>query len=48
MNIEKVTYKDYSLCDANFIQGIELLAQNLIAQAAHCIELAYEQAKYQD
>jgi len=48
MNIEKVTYKDYSLCDPNFIKGIELLAQGGITQAAHCFELAYEQVKYQD
>ncbi len=36
MNIEKVTYKDYSLCDPNFMQGIDLLVEGLIAQAAHC------------
>lgn len=48
MNIEKVTYKDYSLCDPNFMQGIELLVEGLIAQAAHCFELAYERVTYKD
>jgi len=48
MNIEKVTYKDYSLCDPNFMQGIDLLVEGLIAQAAHCFELAYEQVTYKN
>ena len=48
MDIKKVTYKDYSLCDPSFTEGIELLAQGLIAQAAHCFELAYEKVTYSD
>jgi len=48
MNIEKVTYKDYSLCDPNFRQGIDLLVDGLIVQAAHCFELAYERVTYKD
>lgn len=48
MDIEKVTYKDYSLCDTNFINGVEFLSLGLISPAAHSFELAYEQVKYQD
>jgi len=48
MDIEKVTYKDYSTCDPNFINGVEFLARGLIAQAAHCFELAYERVNYRD
>ena len=48
MDIEKVTYKDYSLCDPDFIEGIGLLAQGLTTQAAHCFELAYEKVTYHD
>jgi len=48
MNVEKVTYKDYSLCDLNFIKGVEFLAQGHIAQAAHYFALAHEQVTHQD
>jgi len=48
MSIEKVTYKDYSQCSPNFINGIEFLKRGMMAQAAHCFEMAYEQVSYKD
>lgn len=48
MSVESVTYKDYSLCDPNFINGIELLEKGMISQANHCFEIAYEQVSYSD
>lgn len=48
MSIEQVTYKDYSLCSPDFINGIEFLKRGMISQARHCFELAYEQTPYSD
>ncbi len=48
MSVESVTYSDYSLCDPNFINGVEFLKRDMILQAHHCFELAYEQVSYSD
>lgn len=48
MSVEKITYKDYSLCSPNFINGIEFLKRGMVVQASHCFELAYEQTSYSD
>lgn len=48
MSIESVTYKDYSLCSPNFINGIEFLKRGMISQARHSFEVAYEQTTYND
>ena len=48
MNIETVTYTDYSLCNPNFINGIEFLRRGMVSQANHCFEMAYEQVSYND
>jgi len=45
---ESVTYQDYSLCDPNFIDGIDFLERGLYSQANHCFEVAYEQVTYSD
>ena len=47
-NIESVTYKDYSLCNPNFINGVEFLKRGMFSQAGHCFELAYEKTSYND
>ncbi|MCW9048100.1 MAG: hypothetical protein OQK46_08485 [Gammaproteobacteria bacterium] len=48
MSIQNVTYKDYSLCCPDFINGIEFLKRGMISQARHCFEVAYEQTTYRD
>jgi len=48
MSIESVTYKDYSLCSPNFINGVEFLKRGMVSQARHCFEVAYEQTPYKD
>lgn len=48
MNIKIATYKDYSQCEPNFINGMEFLARGLLGQAAHCFEMAYEKISYND
>lgn len=44
----EITYKDYSLCSPNFINGIEFLKRGMAVQARHCFEMAYEQVSYND
>ncbi len=48
MDIENLTYSDYSLCTPNFINGIEFLKRGMISQASHSFEMAYEQTSYND
>jgi len=43
-----VTNKDYSLCNPNFINGIEFLKRGMVSQAGHCFEMAYEKISYND
>jgi len=48
MSSESVTYRDYSLCNPNFINGVEFLKRGMISQAGHCFEMAYEKISYKD
>ncbi len=48
MELQQVTCKDNSNCCANFINGIEFLKRNMISQAAHSFEMAYEKVGYSD
>ncbi len=48
MDIEYVTYQDYSQCSPNFINGVEFLKRGMLSQASHCFEMAYEQIPYSD
>ena len=48
MSSESVTYRDYSLCNPNFINGVEFLKRGMISQACHCFEMAYEKISYKD
>ncbi len=48
MDIKNITYKDYSLCSADFINGVEFLKRGMISQSRHCFELAYEKISYDD
>ncbi len=48
MSIMQETYNDHSLCHPHFINGVEFLKRNMLSQAAHSFEQAYEQVNYRD
>ena len=48
IDIEQVTYKDYSSCSPHFVNGVEFLRRGMVRQAAHSFEMAYEQVRYHD
>jgi len=48
VDIDHVTYRDYSQCSADFINGVEFLKRGMLVQASHCFEMAYEQVPYSD